>query len=451
VNEIPESSGTTIEPDVPTTGADDIKDHLTNPDAAMAAGSAKERGKHRVRTPIAVVLIVVGSVLAPIAGFTVFIRNQVLNTDRYVSTIAPLSKNPAIASVMANEVTDQLFSHLDVRSEIKSALPPKAGFVAAPLTNVLKSQTYNVTNKLILSDQFNTVWLAMNRAVHTNLVRVLTGSSSGAVKADQNGKVTLDLHALAAKAIHQLDKQGITIFDKVPIGKLNLQIVIIQAAGLVKAQKLTRALNHLALFLPALSLLCFAGAIALSPRRRRAAMWSGVGLATSMAVLAIMLGLARSYLISASAGHQLTPEAASALFDTMLRYLKTGMRVLFGLGLVVALIAWLVGPARPVVALRRGTGRAYHWVRGGSRDHRGEVGPFGAWVGANRGAIQGVVAGVAVLILVWVTPGIVGTLVIIVVTGLVVIAVRTISPRPASIGPGTDGVADSTTSRHPGE
>jgi hypothetical protein len=411
---------------------DELRKQLAEAEVERAAGPVKERGRRRLRSLGAVILIVLGSVLAPVAGITVFIRNQVLNTDRYVSNIAPLSKNPAIAAVMATQVENQLFAHLNVENEIKSVLPAKAAFLASPLTNAVKSQVYNVTDKVILSDRFNSIWIAMNRAVHKNLVGVLTGTGGGSVTADRNGQVTLNLHTLAVNTIQQLNARGITVFDKLPISKLNLQIVLLQSAGLVKAQQLTKALDHLALFLPALSLLCFAGAIALSPRRRRAVMWSGVGLATSMAVLAIILGLARSYLISASAGHQLTPEAATALFDTLLRYLKDGLRIAFAVGVLVALVAWLCGPARPVVALRHGIVDAYRWVERGIRDRGWEFGPAGQWVVANKGAVQGVLVGLAVLLLIWVTPGIGGALVIVIATGVLVIVVRALAVKPAS-------------------
>ena len=53
-------------------------------------------GRQRWRTILAVVLIVVGCVLAPLAGVAVWARNQVTNTDRYVRTVAQLASDPAI-------------------------------------------------------------------------------------------------------------------------------------------------------------------------------------------------------------------------------------------------------------------------------------------------------------------------------------------------------------------
>jgi len=464
--EPPTGTGTSPAPagggDTPTNGQDspgedvvklraevhDLRKQLAD---VEAHGGPPQPPKHRLRSLFAVVLIVVGSVLAPIAGITVWVRNQVLNTDRYVATVAPLTKNPAIASVMATEVTDQLYSHIDLQSEIASVLPPRADFIAAPLSNAIKSQTLTIANKVISSDKFNQVWVAMNRQVHLALVGVLTGSGGSAITANQNGTVSLNLKLLAQQVIKQMDQRGINIFDKLPIDKLNLQIVLLQSKGLVQAQQLTRLLNHAALFLPLLSLVCFAGAIALSPRHRRALMWSGLGLAASMAVLAIVLGLMRSYLISASAGHALTPEAAQALFDTMLRYLKEGLRILFGIGLAVAFVAWLAGPSRPAVALRRAPVRAYRWVDSGIRKQGWEFGTAGQWVAANRGVSQGVLVGLAFLLLVfWGNPGIGGVLVVALITGFLVLVVRNIAAKPAEeVGAGAKGPPSSAGSGSP--
>jgi hypothetical protein len=70
--------------------------------------------RQRWRTVVAVLLIVVGCVLAPLAGVAVWARNQVTNTDRYVRTVAPLAADPAIQAAIADQITTQIFTYLDV-------------------------------------------------------------------------------------------------------------------------------------------------------------------------------------------------------------------------------------------------------------------------------------------------------------------------------------------------
>jgi len=86
--------------------------------------------RQRWRTILAVVLIVVGCVLAPLAGVAVWARNQVTNTDRYVRTVAPLASDPAIQQAIADQITTQIFTYLDVRglTTRRSTRSPSAAF-----------------------------------------------------------------------------------------------------------------------------------------------------------------------------------------------------------------------------------------------------------------------------------------------------------------------------------
>jgi hypothetical protein len=71
--------------------------------------------RQRWRTVVAALLIVLGSVLAPLAGVAVWARNQVTNTDRYVATVSPLASDPAIQNAIADQITAQVFTYLDVK------------------------------------------------------------------------------------------------------------------------------------------------------------------------------------------------------------------------------------------------------------------------------------------------------------------------------------------------
>lgn len=409
----------------------------------------------RTRAPIAVILIVVGSILAPLSVLTVYLRNQVLSTDRYVSTVAPLGSDPAVQSLVAVQVTNQLFSRVDVKSEIEDVLPTRAAFLAGPLTSALHSVTLAAANRFTHSDRFPRLWVAINTIAHRQIVGVLTGKAEGAISADRSGKVTLDLHTVATRVQSDLVHRGLTIFKKIPADKVGGTLVLFKAKELVKAQRGARALNALAYLLPFLSLACYGGAIAVARRRRRYTLASGAALAASMAVLSIGLGIGRGYIVNA-AGQQITPRVVGDFYDVMLRNVHVAVRIIFFVALLVALVAWLVGPARPAVALRHAVARGWTWIVEGVRSRRWSLGPVGTWMEGNRGWVQVIIAALALIILVWWTPGWLGALVLVLIAGAAILLLQGLGTGPrhlatTPVGTGAVGTgAASAPSAEPG-
>jgi hypothetical protein len=156
-------------------------------------GRMAATGRRRWRTMLAVLLIVLGSVLAPLAGVAVWARNQVTNTDRYVATVAPLASDPAIQNAIADQITAKIFSYLDVQGLTTQAvdalasrgLPPRLADqlqgLATPIANGVQSFTRTEVGKLVQTQAFADVWVQANRLAHQALVKALTGEGGGAV------------------------------------------------------------------------------------------------------------------------------------------------------------------------------------------------------------------------------------------------------------------------------
>ena len=75
-------------------------DRLRAAQADSAGADAELRGMVRPsrnwRRPLGALLMVIACVLAPLAVTSIWLRDQVTNTDRYVDTVSPLSHNQAI-------------------------------------------------------------------------------------------------------------------------------------------------------------------------------------------------------------------------------------------------------------------------------------------------------------------------------------------------------------------
>ena len=57
------------------------------------------------RSTAAVVLILIGALLAPVAVVGSWARGLMVDTDRYVDTVAPIASDPLVQSAVSNRVT----------------------------------------------------------------------------------------------------------------------------------------------------------------------------------------------------------------------------------------------------------------------------------------------------------------------------------------------------------
>ena len=72
--------------------------------------------RQRWRSVVATLLIVIACILAPVSGVAVWMKNLVTDTDRYVTTVAPLARDPAIQNAVADKITAEIFARLDVQA-----------------------------------------------------------------------------------------------------------------------------------------------------------------------------------------------------------------------------------------------------------------------------------------------------------------------------------------------
>ena len=70
--------------------------------------------RQRWRSVVATLLIVIACIMAPLAGVAVWSKNLITNTDRYVTTVAPLARDPAIQAAVSDKITAEIFANLDV-------------------------------------------------------------------------------------------------------------------------------------------------------------------------------------------------------------------------------------------------------------------------------------------------------------------------------------------------
>jgi hypothetical protein len=383
-------------------------------------------------------MLVLACLIAVISVIAAYVRNVALDNDTYIETVAPLASNPAIQTAVASKVSERLIAQTNLHQQVQQALPPKAGFLATPITDGIESATNEIVLKLVQSDAFQKLWVGANRRAHRQVVALLTGQQSGAFKTN-NGAVTLDLSNVEQQAKKALDAKGITAFDKVATNR-PATFVLIQSAQLKRLQGAVRFFNRLVVLLPILAVLLFAGAIALAKNRRRGIVRAGLGLAISMALILVIVAIVRNQYLSGLGPSRSRP-ANAAVIDTVSAGLLDTVRTVLVLSALVALVAFLAGNAR---VRRFFANRSWPaWTTSG-RAHD--------FVAAHRGALQWATLGVGLFILVvWNNPTVLVAVVVVVVALAVVGLIglwgrRTATTRSSGpgedTGPGTDGGAD---------
>lgn len=367
-------------------------DRLKSENQRLRAEGAGGSGAGWVRGTAVVVLLVLGFLLVPVAGLAVWSRNTLLNTDRYVETVAPLASEPAVIDDVAKAVTTAIFERVDVQGALEQNLPEQLAFAAGPIANQVKSTTNDLVVRALESDQFNVLWRQVNRAASASVVAFVTRSDTSTVLQVENGQLLLNLQPIVEQVKTELSARGLDFVDRLPDVGTSINLPVANVQYLVDARQAVRVLNTLAWLLPVLALACFAGAIALSRRRRKTLITSA--LLVSGAALLIGIGLAvgrNQYLDAMATSPAVSEETAAVVFDTLVRFLRNGIRVFFLLGLVVAFAAAVTGDAGWAVRFRRTVGGAI--TEGGERSGL-DTGPVGAFLAAHRTAYRIATVGV---------------------------------------------------------
>jgi hypothetical protein len=373
------------------------------------AGGKSPRARGRWRAPVAAVVITVGCVLALLSVPAVWAANQVSNTDRYVANMAPLIRDPAIQHALSARITSEIESRLDVGALVSSTsaelasdhLPRLSALLnnfSGPITSGVNNLVGTTVARAVASPAVAQIWDTANRTAHAGVVRVLSGQGNGTFTV-VNGEVVLSLGPLITQVKQDLVARGLTIADRIPA--VNSTFPLFAAPNLSKAQQGYRLLTTLKWVLPFLALALLAAGIWIARRHRRALIGAALGLSASMLVLAIALAIARTIYLNSVPPTVLPGDAAAVLYDTLVRFIKDGLRVLLVIGLVVAAGAFLAGPSSAAVATRRGVGKGIGWLRDRGDRAGLHAGPVSDWTFAHKRLLRVAAVAVAALIFVF--------------------------------------------------
>src|SRR4051794_34105490 len=92
-----------------------------------------------LRRTMAALLVLVFALLLPVGTALAWTHRTVFDEDLYLATVAPLGSNPTVTTAVAAQLTDQIYAAVNPEATITSVLPPRAAFLAGPISGQVKN------------------------------------------------------------------------------------------------------------------------------------------------------------------------------------------------------------------------------------------------------------------------------------------------------------------------
>jgi hypothetical protein len=274
---------------------------------------------------VLVVLACVVLVLALVAGY---VRLAVINSDQFANRATAALRDDSVKSLIAEKITDDIV--LKNEADLLAARP------------IIES----VAGEIVGGRAFTTLFRAAVRDVHRavfnrdkNTVTLTVG--------DVGTVLAAAVQKLRPSLAKQLEDSGRVSLVKRDVGSLSASLA-----------RLGDTIKVLAPLLLALAVLLAAGAIALSPDRRRTVVELGVGVAAAGILLVVAYAILRSVALDHVEGAE-ARAAAGAVWDAFMNDFRTGAWIVAGSGAVIAAAA--ASLIRPV-DLREPLQRAFERV-----------------------------------------------------------------------------------------
>jgi hypothetical protein len=334
----------------------------------------------RLRRAAVVLLLVLGCGLTGASLVALWTRATVLNTDRYVDTMAPIAASPSVQQAVADKLDARITGAVDFDALARDVLPDRADVIAPAIETGARAAIRQSLDRFVASDRFEELWEGANRRAHSTVVGLLTTGKSGRLTLEDD-TVYLDFSSAVDRIKEALRERGYTrIADAIPASVDGL-VPLLTSDGFSTARRGINVIKGLSILLPLIALLCFAGHVLLSRPRRRGWLRVALGLAVTGLLLLALVGIGRSAYLGAIDQDVLPRQAASDIFDALIGLLRTSLRIAVIAAIVLAAVSLLAG--KPVRAAAAATGPRLR-----AAADRVAADPRTAWLAAHRATAQ---------------------------------------------------------------
>jgi hypothetical protein len=296
---------------------------------------------------IAIALTVLFGIALVFANHALWLTRTVLDTDSFVSALAPLPADSAVAQAIAEQAADAVVESNDVSDTIASELPSDLAFLAVPVTEALRGVIATIASDIISSDAFSSVWTAALRLAHGIALVFVDGVEAGPV-VTEDGVVTLDLSGFGDQVANAMGDIGFGLLEGEG-ADLTIELFELPESGVIR--DLVNSMNSIRWWIMVLTVAALIAAVAVATDRRRIALWLGGTTVVAMLVSLVDLRILKNAVtggISDSVQH----DGAVAAWDIVFSGFVIQTWIALLIGMLAVFVAWAMGDADGAEKLR---------------------------------------------------------------------------------------------------
>ncbi|QPE05417.1 hypothetical protein IT882_05055 [Microbacterium schleiferi] len=390
------------------TSPDDLEARIRTLEAenARLAGRATSSGGWW-RAALSALLIVIATILVPVSVVTTWARVQLVDEAAFVATFAPLTEDPAVQELIVDEATAAIDEQVDftaltnqVFDGVESlGLPPAAATalnaLRAPAAQGVQNLVNSAVERIVASEAFSDVWGFALRGVHRSITTAATADGGGILVLDSDG-LGIALGPIIEQVKERLTESGVGVASLIPT--IDKTIIIGDGEALTTFRTVYALADAVGWWLSVVTIGLFVLAIVIARRRSVAVIGTGVGLFIGGGMLAAGFGIGAAASTVLAGQLDLSPSALSVIYAQLTASMAQSALVIAVLGVVIAVIGWLMGSSRGATAVRGGVSGLNATAREALAARGLNTGGFGRFLARYRVAIR---VALVVLAVVW--------------------------------------------------
>ena len=384
-----------------------LKKELSNLKGRLTSVPQVQKDKGNIWKRIGSIASIVIATALLIAGNLLFwAGNTVVDPEKFNAVVSPLIKAPEVQQTISRNVTDQLFGRVDVQQLLAENLPERIAFAAPALANQVQNATQAAVTRVMQNESFQQTWNSTIENTHARFIEFIK---------NYQGDGTIQISDVYNKLVTRLSDTKFSFLSKVSLPQQVGSITIANASWLPAAHNVV---NNLDLY-RGVTVVLFVGFIALaiwlSRRKRRTAIIIGITFAIFMALTLLAVRITGQQVVASFASEN--QAAIGVVSDTLLNSLILQTRVLFVVGVLIALVAWIGGSGKSATIVRSRVqtllGGNLHSALFGNRENG-----LTLWAGRHKRLLQWLCVAIAAVVVVT-TPLVMSTIIAVLI-GLIV-------------------------------